>query len=109
MQVKLRTNYRVQVSKRVHVSRIVPSPSREIPVVLVNCVVFSSRRCDALHFLLMCNSRHRYLCAHFIVAGANLSLLPPRHRCYALLSSALSRLVRETRGNSYQPRQDGLW
>jgi hypothetical protein len=41
MQVKLRSNYRVQVSKRVHVSRIVPSPSRGIPVVLVSCVLSS--------------------------------------------------------------------
>src|ERR1700722_2919811 len=45
----------------------------------------------------------------FVYSGANLSLTPPRHRCYALLSSALSRHVRETRPNSYVARQDGLW
>ena len=44
--------------------------------------------------------------AHFIVSGAN---SPPRHRCYALLSPALSRLVRESHCNSYYARQDGLW
>ena len=47
--------------------------------------------------------------AHFFSSGADSSLLPPRHRCYALLSSGLSGLVPETHRNSYQPSQDGLW
>jgi hypothetical protein len=63
-------------------------------------------------FLLMRNSKHRSLYTfntHLVDYGADLSLLPPRHRCYALLSSGLSRLVRESQRNSYEPNQDGLW
>jgi hypothetical protein len=47
--------------------------------------------------------------AHSIDSGANSSLPPPRHRCYRLLSSALSLLVRKSHCNSYLARQDGLW
>ncbi len=46
---------------------------------------------------------------HWILYGANSSLLPPRHRCYEPLSAALSALARESRANSYLVRQDGLW
>jgi hypothetical protein len=69
----------------------------------------SATRCCARPFLPMSNSKHSKLYAHSVAVGANSSLLTPRHRCYALLSSALSRLVLERECNSYQARQDGLW
>jgi hypothetical protein len=100
--MKLRSNYRVQVSRMVLTPLNVACGSGGTGNI-------SPRWCSAQLFSLTCNSKHRNLYAHFIVTGANSSLLPPRHRCYALLSSALSRLVWETRRNSYQPWQDGLW
>ena len=39
--------------------------------------------------------------AHLILSSANSSLPPPRRRCYGLLSSALSLLVRKSQCNSY--------
>ena len=40
----------------------------------------STRKCSA-RFLLVRNSKHKNLCAHFITSSAESSLLPPRHRC----------------------------
>jgi hypothetical protein len=100
--VKLRSNYRVQVSRMVLTPLNVACGSDGTGNI-------SPTLCNAQLFSLTRNSKHKNLYAHFIVTGANSSLLPPRHRCYTPLSSALSRLVRETRRNSYQARQDGLW
>jgi hypothetical protein len=80
----LRYNYRVQVSRMIFTSfaltRVTPDAGRGI----------SARRCCAQLFLLLRNSRRFALIVHFIVEDANFSLLPPRHRCYALLSPSLS-------------------
>ena len=106
--MKLWSDYRVQVSKRVHVSRIVLTPFN-VTVDFLRPDDVSPTRWYARTILLIRNSRHRTLYVHLILSDANDSLLSPRHRCYALLSSAMSGLVRETSCNSYQPCQDGLW
>ena len=60
--------------------------------------VSSAPHVDAhVSLLHMRNSEHRSICtlnAHFVDYDAVISLRSPRHRCYALLSSALSWLVR---------------
>ena len=110
MQVKLLSNFQVQVSKRVHVSRIVLTPFAAARTISDDRqAVQLQTQVRTTLFLPIRNSKHRSIYAHFAVSDANWSLLTPRHRCYALLSSAMSPLVRETSGNSYQPCQDGLW
>src|ERR1700744_5330810 len=101
MQGKLRSNYRVQVS------RMMIAPSSVTDVVSDGTATASDPD-DVPHArLLSCVTVDTsYPNAHSIFVSADSSLLPPRHRYYALLSSALSRLVRETRRNSYQPLQD---
>ena|ERR1700735_4851316 len=102
--MKLRSNYRVQVS------RMTDTPFRVTCVVLDETLVTSVPDGDPHSgFLLSRNSRRTGISVHSVLYGANFSLLHPRHRYYALLSPALYRLVRESRANSYRDRQDGLW
>src|SRR5579859_7164797 len=111
MQMKLRGDYRVQVSKRVHVSRIVLTPLAAARTVL-GLTSGGSAPNPGTHSRILLhvrNSRCMVYQRPLFFLWHGLSLQPPRHPCYALLSSALSRLVRETSRNSYQPRQDGLW
>lgn len=49
MQVKRGSDYLVQVSKRVHVSRIVFTPFSAARLPPMNCCTFSARRWCALH------------------------------------------------------------
>ena len=93
---------------RVHVSRMMLVPFGAA-VVLVMDGKISPTSYDAFSFLLLRNSRRSSSSVHWNLYGANLSLLPPRHRCHEPLSAALSALVRESRANSYLVRQDGLW
>ena len=103
MQVKLSANYRV------HVSRMMLTPLNASWVDSAGLLSTSVPE-RATHFApsscVTAGTAHHN--AHFIFSGSDSSLLPPGHRCYALLSSALSRLVWESRGNSYQAREDGL-
>jgi hypothetical protein len=71
----LRSNYRVQVS------RMMTAPFEKMRTVSDGAPNLIPRRCYALAFLLMCNSRRFYTSAHFVLPDANLSLLPPRHPC----------------------------
>jgi len=91
MQVKLVSNYRVQVS-RVQVSRIVFTPLIAARAICGTIFRRFSPRCNHAQELLLHtrNSRRFSPYAHFSPDDADCSLLPPRHRCYALLSSALS-------------------
>ena len=100
--MSLRFEYQVQVS------RMMPVLSGRRVNVVGGKTFASSPHVGAHSSLLpMRNSKHRSIYTfntHLTYSGAANSLLPPRHRCYALLSSVLSRLVRESRRNSYQPR-----
>jgi hypothetical protein len=88
--MKLGPNYRVQVSVRVHVSRIVITPFTAARTVLERTSDASAPD-DHAHCssLLLRNSRHSVIDARFYFTGAESSLLPPRHRGQALLSSAM--------------------
>ena len=99
--MSLRSEYQVQVSRMM--------PFLSVCRVNVGGKTFASSPHVGAHssLLPMRNSKHRSIYTfntHLTDSGAVNSLLPPRHRCYALLSSVLSRLVRESRRNSYQPR-----
>jgi hypothetical protein len=82
--MKLGSNYRVQVSRMMPFLSVRWMDERE--------KVATSVPDDGAHCLplLMRNSKHRSIYTHFASSGVDLSLLTPRHRCYALLSSALS-------------------
>ena len=97
MQMKLGSSYRVQVSRvqvsRVHVSRIVLTPSAAARMVVEQSLGGSAPEVGThSSFLLRTtrNSRRISPCTHFFPDDADCSLLHPHHRCYALLSSALS-------------------
>src|SRR6202012_2821201 len=97
MQVNLRLNYRVQVSRMI----ITPLAAARAVVERTSGTSAPEVSTHSALLLLTRNSRHRTPGAHLIYSGPDSSLLPPRHRCYGLLSSALSRLVLESRRNSY--------
>ena len=103
--MSLRSCYRVQVS-RIMITSLAAARA------ISDRTSSASAPDEGTHsgsLLLMRNSRHHIHGSHLLYSGADWSLPPPRHRCYALLSSALSRLVLESSANSYQARQDGLW
>jgi hypothetical protein len=101
--MNLRFKSQVQVSRMMPLLSVCPMDDRENAVASVPD--------DGAHgsLLLTRNSKHRRFYAHFAASGVDSPLLTPRQRCYALLSLTLSRLVLESRRNSYQARQDGLW
>jgi hypothetical protein len=95
---------------QVQVSRMIPFPFREARFVPADTQVTSVPD-DGAHVNSSSCVTADAICSrvHSIDFGANSSLPPPRHRCYGLLSSALSLLVRKSQCNSYLARQDGLW
>src|ERR1700733_6760042 len=95
---------------RVQVSRMMSLPSHMVSLISTETPVTSEPNGIA-HYIASSGvtADASLLSAHSIVTGANASLPPPRHRCYGLLSPALSLHVWKSRCNSYKARQDGLW
>src|ERR1700722_7590176 len=95
---------------RVQVSRMMPLPSRVVCLTSTETSVTSVPD-GVAHYSASSDvtASISLLRAHSIITGANSSLPPPRHRCYGLLSPALSLHVWKSRCNSYKARQDGLW
>jgi hypothetical protein len=73
--MRLGSCYRVQVSRMMRTS---------LNVTLVTTgesLITQTHQVLRMPRLLVRNSKHRSIYAHFSFSGANWSLLPPRHRC----------------------------